>query len=640
MLDLRPPSPRTAVLLLLGLAVVAYWPVVSCGFVWDDDDYVTQNPVLLSWAGLWQLWTEPLSLPQYYPLVHTTFWLEYRLWGLHPLGYHADNVLLHTLAACLAWRLARRLALPGAWFAAAWFLVHPVHVESVAWITERKNVLSLACALLASERWFAWHDGGARRDQVIASCAFLGALLSKSVTATLPGALLVLLWWRDGRLSRRGVLALVPWFAAGIIFALVTAYLEVAHVGAADPRWRLSGADRWLLAGRVPWFYLGCLLWPFGLCFNYERWQLDAASLAQWLWPAATLAALAAAFVWRARFGRGPPAVLLLFGGTLLPVLGFFDVFPFRYAFVADHFQYHASLAALFGLVAWLGPRAAALLPKPLLGTAALLLLGGNVVLTWHTLGAYRDLDTLWQRTLLVNPRSTLALTNLGGHANLRGDGPTAKVLFERALAIDPTLHEAWGNLGVIAHNTGDRATARAHYERALALKPGDAATNNNFAVLYLEQGQPREALAHAERAVAALPDYFEGRVTLGWALHDCGEWERALVELDWVLQRTPQNVLALQRAVRCLMRLGRHRFAASNAMVWLRTQPASAAAKAELVAAMAQVLRTLPPASVRATAENALRKSGLDPAPILPPVAAALRQLGATAQADAVAPK
>ncbi|HEU4418880.1 MAG TPA: tetratricopeptide repeat protein [Planctomycetota bacterium] len=633
----RTLSPVAVVGLFAALALVAWWPVASCGFVWDDDDYVTQNPVLRTWAGLWQIWTEPRSLPQYYPLVHTSFWLEYRLWGLSPLGYHVDNVLLHTLAAWLVFRLCRQLALPLALLPAMWFLVHPVHVESVAWVTERKNVLSLVCALLAARSWLRWHDGGTRRDLGLGSAWFLGALLAKTVTASLPAALLVVLWWRDGRITRRALLGALPWLCAGAVLGGLTVFLEAEHVRAADPRFALHGAERLLVAGRALWFYLGCLAWPVGLCFQYPRWTLDVGDVVQWAWPAAALGVLAAAFLLRARLGRGPLAVLLLFGGTLVPALGFFDVFPFRYSFVADHFQYHASVPVLVGASACASPWLAQRLPRAVSRALLALFLAANVGLCWHAIGSYRDLDALWTDTLARNDRSTLALINLGGAANLRGDHKTAKELSERALAIDPTSHEAWNNLGTVAHVGGDRKTARACYEKALAHKPDDTAARHNLALLHLEEKRPRDALALLEAAVVTDPDYFEARITLVWALHDCGLWERALAAAHHVLQRLPDHVATRERAVSCFVQLQRWKEAASNAMAWLRAAPSSAAARQQLAATMAQALLAEPPANVRLVAESACRKGGVDAGAILPLVEEALRRLGAFGHADAL---
>ena len=216
-------SKQAPLVLLVVLLLVAYARVATCDFIWDDDDYVTNNPVLRTSGGLWDIWFVPTSLPQYYPLVHTTFWLEYRVWELHPLGYHLVNVALHGASALVLLRLGRRLAVPGVLLGALWFAVHPVHVESVAWVTERKNVLSLLCYLLAAERWLRWHDGDGpgARSYLIGSLWFVGALWSKTVTASLPAALLIVIWWRDGALTKRAFLAAAPWLVVGATLALV-----------------------------------------------------------------------------------------------------------------------------------------------------------------------------------------------------------------------------------------------------------------------------------------------------------------------------------------------------------------------------------------------------------------------------------
>ena len=637
---MRPLRSGEVLLLLLALAAAVYWPVLQCGFVWDDDDYVTQNPLLRDGSGLWRIWTEPRSLPQYYPLVHTTFWLEHRLWGLAPAGYHVVNVLLHTLGAWLLWRLLRVLALPGALFAAAWFLVHPVHVESVAWITERKNVLSLACALLAAHAWLRWHDGGTLRSWWVGSAWFLAALLAKTVVATVPAALLVILWWRDGRLSARAWRGAAPWLALGAALGAFTAWLEATHVGAAATPWQLEGAERVLVAGRAVWFYLGSLLWPVGTCFNYPRWQLDATSPAQWAWPAAALVALAVAFVGRHRLGRGLLAALLLFGGMLVPALGFLDVFPFRYSFVADHFQYHASTAALAGIAAWLAARTR---PLPWRWRAALaaLVVAACGVLTLRAIPAYRDFATLWQVTLAQNPRSAIALANLGALANARGDHAQARPLLERCLELDPTNHEAMVNLGAIAHRTGDRATARSLYEQALVLAPSDAGAHHNLAIWLLEEGQGAAALPHAQRAVDAAPEPVELRITLAQALHDTGQWALAVPHCDYVLQRAPREAGTRLRAATCLLRLGRYAQAAGNALALLAEQPGSLPARRVYAEAAAHVLAGVPVAQVRGVVVADCAKRGIDAAPLLAEVAAALQARGEHERAAAtIAPR
>jgi protein O-mannosyl-transferase len=630
---LRRPAVLVAVFVIA--AGLAYWRAAGAGFVWDDDDYVTQNPVLRSWAGLWRIWFEPTSLPQYYPLVHTTFWLEYRLVGLEPWLYHVTNVVLHVLAGMLLLRFVRALGIGGALFAALWFVVHPVHVESVAWVTERKNTLSLVCALAAAGRWLRWYDAGRPRDQAIGSVWFLLALLSKTVIATLPAALLVVVWWRDGRLPARAWRGALPWLVAGGLLGATTVWLEATHVGAAGEAWQLAGAERLLVAGRAPWFYLGSLLWPFGVCFNYERWSLDVVDPLQWAWPVATIVALAVAFVLRRRIGRGPLAVLLLFGGMLMPALGFFDVFPFRYSYVADHFQYHASLAVLVGVTA-----VATRIIVARLGAAPAAVLGGCVlvVLAFRASAQvlhYRDFDTLFERTLECNPRSALALANLGASANVRGESVLAKDLLERCVAIDPGNHEAWTNLGVLAHRGGDRAEARRLYERALSIRPAEASASNNLAVLLLEDGDAAAALALLRPAIARVAEHFECRVTLVDALVAARDWQSGLAAAQHVLARDPGRAATRLQAARCLLRLDQPSPAAANALLVLRGDAGNAAARDVAAEALAEFVRAGPAANARESVVNACRNAGVGEAALLPLVARELARLGAPEHAE-----
>ena len=240
-------------------------PALRGGFTWDDDAYVTNNITLRSAPGLSRIWGQLTATPQYYPLVFTSFWLEYHLWGLNPLGYHIVNVLLHTLAAMLLWRVLVRLQVPGAWLAAGIFALHPVAVESVAWVTERKNVLSAVFYFAAALAYLRWQeretsDRGANAHYFLSLTLFICALFSKTVTASLPAALLLVMWWKRGRVAGRDVRPLVPFFVAGAALALVTAWLERTHVGASGPDWALSFLDRCLIAGRALWFYAGKLL--------------------------------------------------------------------------------------------------------------------------------------------------------------------------------------------------------------------------------------------------------------------------------------------------------------------------------------------------------------------------------------------
>jgi hypothetical protein len=399
------PRWRLAALLIL-LTLIAYIPALQGGFIWDDNDYVSDNAALRSADGLRRIWTEPGAVPQYYPLTFTTFWLEYRVWGLSPAGYHALNVALHAVSAVVLWRVLLLLQVPGAWLAAAVFAVHPVEVESVAWITERKNTLSGACYLAALLAYLHFAFGAARRRwrlYGLALALFIAALLSKTVAASLPAVLVLILWWKRDRLDAAALWPLAPMFALGLGAGLLTAGVERQYVGAVGADWNLSAVDRCLIAGRALWFYAATLAWPHPLIFFYPRWRIDAGIWWQHLFPLAAigLAALLAAL--RHRLGKGPLVAVLAFAVMLAPALGFVDVFPMRYSFVADHFQYLASIA-LIALAVAVGCRALRGAPpgaRAAVGAGVLALL---TTLSWRQGDVSLDQEALWRDTIAKNP--------------------------------------------------------------------------------------------------------------------------------------------------------------------------------------------------------------------------------------------
>jgi len=529
-----------AALALVAAALFAYIPALRGGFIWDDDSYVTGNPHLRSAEGLRSIWLRPGATTQYYPLVHSAFWIEYRLWGLEPFGFHLMNVLLHGAGAALLFFVLRRLGAPGAWFAAALWALHPVQVESVAWITERKNVLSGALYFGAALAWIVRREriergGPGRGLYALAFTLFLGALLAKTVTATLPAALLLAGWWARGRIDRREAASLLPFFAAGIAAGLFTAWIESDLLGARGAEWSLTLAERFALAGRALFFYLGKLAWPARLSFVYPR--VIPESAAAILYPAAAAGIAAALLLLRRRIGRGPAAAALFFGGTLFPALGFLDVYPFRYSFTADHFQYLASAGpiALFAAgcaLAWrrIGAGGAAR-TGPLFAAALLLLLGG---LTWRQASAYGDLETLWRDTLRKNPAAWMAHVNLGEMLAARGEGAEAAAHFREALRLDPGNEKAHNNLGNLLAAAGRRTEAMEHYREAIRLEPRSVSARSNLGLALLEEGRTEEAIAVLVEALRIRPGAPEPATNLGAALLRAGrpaEAERAFRE-------------------------------------------------------------------------------------------------------------
>lgn len=557
----------SAALLLLA-TLLAYVPAMRGGFIWDDDDYVIENETLRDLDGLRRIWLDPTATPQYYPLVHTSFWVEYQLWQLDPTPYHVNNVLIHVLNALLLWRLLSWFSVPGAWLAALVFAVHPVHVESVAWITERKNVLSgffyLASALAFLKYWDFTQptDAGDRprwRWYAAAHLLFLGALLSKTVAATLPAALLVMLWWKRGRIEWRHVAVLLPMFVLGIGFGLLTVWLEKFQVGAVGADWDLSFIDRCLIAGRALWFYAGKLVWPVPLIFTYPRWEIDSAEAWQYVFPAAACAVVVALWSLRHRIGRGPLAGILFFAGTLVPALGFFDVYPMRFSFVADHFQYLASIGVIAVLVA-----AATQLVRRFdkanriawgLGTCLVVVLAA---LTWRQGMIYEGLETLWRDTLAKNPTAFMAHNNLGALLNRRGEYLEAEQHLREAVELNPDFVDAVINLGKSREGQGDIDGAMAQYRRAVELAPNFAPALNSLGAMHGAKGQWERAEHYLQKALRLDPDYAQAHSNLASVLTNQGDHEAAIAEYRTALRLDPELIVARSNLARVLISRGK----------------------------------------------------------------------------------
>ena len=568
---------------LLGLAlvaavVVAYLPALRAGFVWNDNTYVTENPTLDGVQGLRLIWADPYANEQYYPLVFTSFWVEKQLWGLHPFGYHLVNVLLHAASALLLWALLRRLGLPGAWIAAAVFALHPVCVESVAWVAERKNTLSLFLTLLAAHAYLASSDARSVSGQhgrkaqpklrwyrrpgtlyLAALVAFALALLAKTTASLLPAVLLVILWWKRGRLRWADVRPLVPFFAVGLALAWNTAWLEKTMVRASGVEWSLSPPARVVLAGRVLAFYVGKLIRPVDLAFIYERWVVDPRAWLQWLPALAALAVFAVTWMLQRRLGRGPLAGVLLLGGVVFPAMGFFNVYAMRYSYVADHFAYQA--VAVFAAVVVCGI-AALLVGRPptlrktagALGILALVVLG---VLTFRQSRVYRDQDTLWKDTLAKNPGCFMCHTNYGYSLYARGRVAEAIEHFEQSLRLKPDNVPTLLNLARVEEERGRLDEAIARLRAALKIDPTDTTVLLNLGVVYTKAGRLDDAIAQFEEALRfPSPDGYLIHNGLGVALIRKGQTAEAVDHFQEAVRLKPEYKMARANLERALAML------------------------------------------------------------------------------------
>lgn len=543
-------------LVLLG-ALVAYWPALHAGWIWDDDSYVTQNPVVQSPDGIWQSWV-PGRTPQYYPLVFCSFWVQVAAHGVEPFGFHLVNVLLHLCSAVVLWRVLVRLGVPGAWLAAAIFALHPVQVESVAWVTERKNVLSLLCALASTWAWVrGTQDPRPLRSRSgwfgLSFVLFVAAMLSKTTAVAVPvGLAAVELWQRRsgaqrpaGQLPARGAAALVaPYLVIGVLMGLYTAHVEATHVGATGVEFHRAPLDRLLQAAQAWWFYARTWVWPGELLFVYPPFEQGGGQWMAW----AALAGGVAVAGWAAwRFWQGKPgwlALFLVYSAGVFPALGFINVYPLRFAPVADHFGYVGGVAMCIGL-GWLLAQAWGAVTRssrvpPWVGAAACaLLLSTLATLTWTQTLHYQDEATLWSWTLERNPRAWLAANNLA----------TIELAATRA-----------------ALESGDTSARDQHLARAAALVERAAAgaaesgvpdlpVFSNLSEVRRLQNRLPEALAAINQAVDLQPRYAGTRWQRGRLRELTGDEAGAAEDYAVAVREDPGSALYLREQIRHLVK-------------------------------------------------------------------------------------
>ncbi|MGD0651427.1 MAG: tetratricopeptide repeat protein [Verrucomicrobiia bacterium] len=627
----RSLGPDAALIILL--TVVAHIPAIHGGFVFDDYHLIIDNRMVKASDGLYRFWLTT-EAPDYYPLTCSLWWLEWRLWGASPMGYHMVNVLLHAVNAVLVWLILRRLKIPGAWVAGLVFAVHPVNVASVAWISEQKNTLSMlfyAVAILLYLRFYEedgwrWPRTSVRGWYGLSLAAFLLALLSKTAVVMLPVVLLGCVWWTRGKVRWKDFLRSVPFFILSLVLGLVTIWFQYnralgGHLVRAD-----GFLSRLAAAGWVPWFYLGKALLPFDLSVVYPKWEIDSSLWVNYA-PGMILAGCLTLFWWKRKtWGRPLFFGLGYFVVTLFPVLGFFDQGFYRYSLVADHWQYVAIVAPVALAVAAgelicrrMGER------RRSLGTAAvvavLMVLG---VATWRRGYVYQTDERLWRDTLTKNPDAWIAHNNLGNVLRAKGNVSEAIAHFEEALRIKPDYTEAHNNLGIALTEAGRVQEAIGHWEQALRIKPDDAEVHFNLGVALAQLGRVQEAIGrweqalrikpddagvhfnlgvalmqvgkledaigHYEQAVRLKPDFAEAHNNLGAALQQRGKLDDAIEHYEQALRIKPDYAEAHNNLGFVLVRLGRVQEAIGHYEQALRINPDYAKAHNNLAAALAQV--------------------------------------------------
>jgi tetratricopeptide (TPR) repeat protein len=561
---------------------------------------VTSNDLLTAPDGLRRIWFSFDSPSQYFPLVYTTFRIERALWGLNPAGYHVVNILLHVANALLVWRLLARLNLPGAWLAGAIFALHPVQVESVAWITERKNVLMAVFFLLTLLAWIEFVDERTVRRwrfYALALVLYTLALFSKTTACTLPAALLLILWLQRKPIDKQRLVQVVPFLMLGIGMGLLTVWWERYHQGTHGPLFALSPIERILIASRAVWFYLGKLIWPSRLTFIYPQWTIAPAHLLDYAWLLAAGGLCAATYFMRRYVGRSLEVAALFFVATLSPVLGFIMLYTFRYTFVADHYQYLASIGPIALASAGVATLADAFKRSRyfIYGTAASII-ATLAMLTWRQSAMYADIEALWRTTIARNPTCWMAHNNLGIVLSQKGEIDDAIAHYGKTLEMRPDYSEADYNLGNALLQKGQIDEAIMHCQRAVAAQPNDPEAHVSLGNALLRKGLIDEAIAHYEKALAIRPYYFAAHYNLCSALLDKGEADAAIFHCRAALSIQPEHADAHTNIAIALLQKGQIADAIVHYKRALEIAPGSVSAQNNL----AWVLATCPNGSLR----------------------------------------
>ena len=582
--------------LLLLASLVVYFPARHGEFLWDDNVMLTQNPFVKSPDGLGVIWFST-RLTDYLPLTSSSFWLEWKFWGMNPTGYHLTNILLHGLGAVLLWRVFRRLKISGAWIAALVFALHPVCIGSVAWITERKNTLSFvffAASVLGFLRSQENRLGEIKwRWYGLSLFMFVFALLSKSSIIMLPVVLLGTAWWRFGKIDRQDIVRTIPFFVLSAVFAAVTIWFQFHRsLGekSADP---LDLVGKTIAASGAVWFYLWKTIWPVNLAMIYPQWEITKA-LSAWLPAVGLLGVIGCCWHFRNSWGRAALFALGYFIVMLFPVLGFFDMYFLTYARVADHWQY----AALIGISTLIVSGVVHLIekrfrspgrPTALFGAAVALLLG---VITWNRAQVFATSEGVWKDALQKNPNCWAAHSNLAVAYDTQGRIDDAIVEYEKTIQLYPAFAKSHYGYAVALEKKGRTTEAAAEYREALRLQPDHiyslnklgnflalegkrdealtlfqkaitvnpdfAEAQNNLANLLAMENKTDEAIAHYEQALLSQPDFPEAHNNLGIALQKRSDMTNALFHFQRAMTFRPDYVDARLNLATLLLSTGK----------------------------------------------------------------------------------
>jgi protein O-mannosyl-transferase len=545
--------PLLQLTLIVALTAATFLPTLKNGFVWDDNEFVTENAAVKDPAGLGRIWFTH-EMPQYYPLVFTGFWLEHKIWGLHPAGYHAVNVLLHMANAILFWLILLQLAPRIAFICAILFAVHPIQVETVAWISEQKNLFGLLFYLLSFLAFLKFHDSRKKGFYALSLGFYLCALLSKTIAASLGVMILLYCWWKGIRI-RQHAAKISLFLGLGILACLHTIFLETVNIGAQGVTWNLTFVERCLLAGRIVWFYLIQTWLPVGdFLFFYPRWDIQASSPFWWAYLIAAVAIWAVLFRLRPRIGK---TAIILYSAYILSIapMAFFNIYPMLFSYVADHFSYF-SVALLFMMLCGCAVTGkdrvlAAIAPdkRGIIKIAVYALTTVFVILlsykSFSLTKNYANGTVLFENLIAKNQGAWAAYNNLGNAYIAQGRPDKAIPVLEKTVQLRSDYALGFNNLGAAYAQIHDAPRAALNFQKAIELAPRMPSAYSNLADLYAVQDQYDAAAALYSKAIELSPRNSMIYIKLAIVLNLQGHKQEAAAVMKTIETIDPDNAQA-----------------------------------------------------------------------------------------------
>jgi Tfp pilus assembly protein PilF len=494
------------IVILLCLPIIVLFPGLTGDFIWDDYTLLVDNPLIKASDGIFQFFFSSKA-HDYFPLFSASFWIEWRLFGLNPVGYHIITLLFHITNAFLIWLILHRLSIPGSWLAALLFAIHPVNVESAVWISEQKNTLSMFFFLLTIFYYIKFLENNKTRTLVISVFLFLLASLSKTAVVMTPVFLLFLTWWKKGSFSIKDGFKISPFFLLSFVFGLITLWFQHERVIDIDIVRDDSFLSRFIIAGFAFWFYIGKAVFPHDLLFVYPFFKADIASLYSYIPMTLVLVLLLAVLFLKGKYMHHIRLTIWYIFLMIFPVLGFLNIYFMRYSHVSDHWQYF-SIIGIITVICSVGTQIINRIKIPYSG----IVISSIIVMTFSVYSnrqsrIYKNMEVLWQDTITRNPTAWMAHYNLGNICKDRKDFKKALDLYHATIALKPDHYSALNNIGFIYFQNKNLDSAAFYFSQSVKVQPMYYRSHQNLGLCYYEMVRYAESLNEFIQVKKLKPD-------------------------------------------------------------------------------------------------------------------------------------